>query len=200
VQSILAATGKPTAMEECMSTNPTVSRISLVDPENAPQPIKDALSRLPVINVFRALANAESLYPNFSAYMLQLFRPMELDKALERMIVLHVVKRSECLYAWRQNVVVGHSVGVSDEQIAALERGEIDAGCFDEAERAAFAFTNEVMDLIEATDGSFNEVKRHFSDRAIVEMLYVIGTYMMVARVLRTGRIPLDDKPADSPQ
>jgi hypothetical protein len=53
-----------------MSTNPTVSRISLVDPENAPQPIKDALSRLPVINVFRALANAESLYPNFSAYML----------------------------------------------------------------------------------------------------------------------------------
>jgi hypothetical protein len=87
-------------MEECMSTNPTVSRISLVDPENAPQPIKDALSRLPVINVFRALANAESLYPYFSAYMLQLFRPMELDKALERMIVLHVVKRSECLYAY----------------------------------------------------------------------------------------------------
>jgi alkylhydroperoxidase family enzyme len=125
---------------------------------------------------------------------------MELDKALERMIVLHVVKRSECLYAWRQNVVVGHSVGVSDEQIAALERGEIDAGCFDEAERAAFAFTNEVMDLIEATDGSFNEVKKHFSDRAITEMFYVIGTYMMVARVLRTGRIPLDGKPADSPQ
>ena len=29
-----------------MSTNPTVPRISLVDPENAPQPIKDALSRL----------------------------------------------------------------------------------------------------------------------------------------------------------
>jgi hypothetical protein len=28
-----------------MSTNPTVSRISLVDPDNAPQPIKDALSR-----------------------------------------------------------------------------------------------------------------------------------------------------------
>jgi hypothetical protein len=31
-------------------------------------------------------------------------------------------------------------------------------------------------------------------------MFYVIGTYMMLARVLRTGRIPLDDKPADSPE
>src|SRR6202008_740952 len=100
-------------------------RLKLVDPENASKPIADALALLPVINVFRALANAESLYPHFSNYMLQLFRPMELDKALERMIVLHVAKRSECFYAWRQNVVVGHSVGVTDHQIAALEAGDI---------------------------------------------------------------------------
>jgi alkylhydroperoxidase family enzyme len=57
-----------------------------------------------------------------------------------------------------------------------------------------------VMDLIEATDHTYDAVKKHFSDRAITEMFYVIGTYMMLARVLRTGRIPLDDKPADSPQ
>lgn len=183
-----------------MSTATTAPRLSLINPETASKPIKDALALLPVINVFRALANAESLYPYFSNYMLQLFRPMELDKALERMIVLHVAKRSDCIYAWRQNVVVGHSVGVTDEQIAALEKGEIKASCFSEAEQAAFAFTNEVMDLIEATDHTYDAVKKHFSDRAITEMFYVIGTYMMVARVLRTGRIPLDDKPADSPQ
>jgi alkylhydroperoxidase family enzyme len=183
-----------------MSTATTAPRLSLIDPETASKPINDALALLPVINVFRALANAESLYPSFSNYMLQLFRPMELDKALERMIVLHVAKRSDCVYAWRQNVVVGHSVGVTDEQIAALEKGDIKASCFSEAEQAAFAFTNEVMDLIEATDHTYDAVKKHFSDRAITEMFYVIGTYMMVARVLRTGRIPLDDQPADSPQ
>jgi alkylhydroperoxidase family enzyme len=135
-----------------MSTATTAPRLSLINPETASKPIKDALALLPVINVFRALANAESLYPYFSNYLLQLFRPMELDKALERMIVLHVARRSDCIYAWRQNVVVGHSVGVTDEQIAALEKGEIKASCFSEAEQAAFAFTNEVMDLIEATD------------------------------------------------
>jgi alkylhydroperoxidase family enzyme len=179
---------------------PQPPRLSLINPETASKPIKDALALLPVINVFRALANAESLYPYFSNYLLQLFRPMELDKALERMIVLHVARRSDCIYAWRQNVVVGHSVGVTDEQIAALEKGEIKASCFSEAEQAAFAFTNEVMDLIEATDHTYDAVKKHFSDRAITEMFYVIGTYMMLARVLRTGRIPLDNKPADSPQ
>jgi alkylhydroperoxidase family enzyme len=183
-----------------MSTELTAPRLKLVDPNTASKPIKEALALLPVINVFRAFANAETLYPYFANYMLRLFRPMELDKVLERMIVLHVAKRSDCLYAWRQNVVVAHSVGVTDEQLAALEKGDTQASCFSEAEQSAFAFTDEVMDLIEATDRTYEGVKRHFTDRAITEMLYVIGTYMLVARVLRTGRVPLDDKPADSPQ
>ena len=42
------------------------------------------------------------------------------------------------------------------------------------------------MDLIEATDETYAAVKNNFSDRAITEMLYVIGTYMLVVRVLRT--------------
>jgi alkylhydroperoxidase family enzyme len=183
-----------------MSTYTAAPRLKLTDPETASESLKEAFALLPVINVFRAMANAETLYPYFGNYMLQLFRPMELDKALERMIVLHVARRSDCFYAWRQNVVVGHSVRVADEQIAALERGDIKAICFSEAEQAAFVFTNEVMDLIEATDETYAAVKKYFSDRAITEMLYVIGTYMLIVRVLRTGRVPLDDKPADSPQ
>ena len=174
--------------------------LKLVDPESASQPIADALALLPLINVFRAVANAETLYPYFGKYMLQLFRPMELDKALERMIVLHVAKRSDCLYAWRQNVVVGHSVGVTDQQIVALDAGDIKANCFSEAEQSVFSFTDEVMDLIEATDETYAAVKKNFSDRAITEMLYVIGTYMLVVRVLPTGRVPLDDEPSASPQ
>ena len=133
------------------------------------------------------MANAETLYPHFSEYMLRLFRPLELDKALERMIVLRVANQSNCFYAWRQNVVVAHSVGVKDEQIAALERGDVKASCFTEAEQVA-------------TDQTYDAAKKHFSDRALTEILYVIGTYMLIARVIRTGRVPLDEKPAASPE
>jgi alkylhydroperoxidase family enzyme len=89
---------------------------------------------------------------------------------------------------------------VKDEQIAALEEGDVKAGCFTEAEQIAFTFTDEVMQLIEATDQTYDAAKKHFSDRALTEMLYVIGTYMLIVRVIRTGRVPLDDKPAASPQ
>ena len=177
-----------------------VQGLKLIDPETASKPIADAFALLPVINVFRAMANAETLYPYYSSYLLRLFQPLELDKALERMIVLHVANQSHCFYAWRQNVVVAHSVGVKDEQIAALEKGDIKANCFTEAEQAAFAFTDDVMQLIEATDKTYDAAKKHFSDRALTEILYVIGTYMFIARVIRSGRVPLDDEPAASPQ
>src|SRR5580693_1141258 len=136
-----------TTLAEQHNPQQLAQRLKLVDPETASKPIADAFALLPVINVFRAMANAETLYPYYSSYLLRLFQPLELDKALERMIVLHVANQSHCFYAWRQNVVVAHSVGVKDEQIAALEKGDITATCFTDAEQVALAFTDEVMQL-----------------------------------------------------
>jgi hypothetical protein len=56
------------------------------------------------------------------------------------------------------------------------------------------------MDRIEATEQTYTDVRKHFSDRALTEVLYVIGTYMFVARLVRTGHVPFDDEPAPSPQ
>jgi hypothetical protein len=50
------------------------------------------------------------------------------------------------------------------------------------------------------TDRTYEAAKRHFSDRALTEILYVVGSYMLVARVLRTGHVPLDDKPVPVPE
>jgi alkylhydroperoxidase family enzyme len=183
-----------------MSTTTVAPRLAPIDPGAAPEATADAFKLLPVINVFRAMANAETLFPPYFSYLARLFKPLELDKAVERMMVLRVAKQSDCFYIWRQNVVVGHSVGVTDEQIAALDKGDIKASCFTPAHQAAFAFTDEVMNLIEATDQTYDAAKRYFSDRALTEMLYLIGTYMFLARVIRTGRVALDDEPAPSPQ
>jgi hypothetical protein len=112
-------------------------RLGLVDPGTASPAVSKAFARLPVINVFRAMANAESLYPAFIDFLSLLFRPLEIDPALERMIVLRVALLGECFYAWRQNVVVARSVSVTEEQISALERGDIVAKCFSPAQQAS---------------------------------------------------------------
>jgi alkylhydroperoxidase family enzyme len=177
----------------------TTEPLTLVDPANASNPVANTFKSIPNINVFRALANAETLFPAYLQYVSLLFNPLELDSALERMIVLHVAAVSQCFYIWRQNVIVARSVGVSQEQIAALEIGDTGSSFFSEKEKIALRFAHEAVQLIEVTDATYADTKALFSDRAITEMLYVIGTYMFLARLLRTGRVPLDEKPADAP-
>jgi hypothetical protein len=38
-----------------------------------------------------------------------------------------------------------------------------------------------------------SQAKRFYLDRAITEMLYVVGAYMFIARVARTARVPPDE-------
>jgi len=158
--------------------------------------ISETFDKLPPINLFRAAANAKTLYPAFIQYMYLLFKPLELDARIERLIVLYVGKLSDCIYIWRQNVVVAKSLGVTQEEIDALERNDTKAACFSDAQKVAFRFADEAFRLIEVSDEVYVEASCFFSPQALTELLYVVGTYMLLARIARTGRVPLDATPA----
>ncbi len=166
------------------------ARLPLVDNISA------TFDKLPPINLFRAAANARTLYPAFIQYMYLLFKPLELDGRIERLIVLYVGKLSDCVYIWRQNVVVARSLGITQEEIDTLEKNDTQADCFSDAQKAAFRFAEEAFWLIEVSDEVYAEATRFFGPQAVTELLYVVGTYMLLARVARTGRVPLDASPA----
>jgi len=164
------------------------ARLPLVDNINA------IFDKLPSINLFRAAANAPTLYPAFIQFMYLLFKPLELDARVERLVVLYVGQLSDCIYIWRQNVA--KSLGITEQEIGAVQRQQTTADCFSAAQRAAFRFAEEAVRLIEVSDEVYAEASRFFGPRALIEILYVVGTYMLLARVARTGRVPLDEAPA----
>lgn len=81
-----------------------------------------------------------------------------------------------------------------------LEKGDITADCFSAAQQAAFQFTNECVKQIEVSDTTYAEAAKYLSDRQITELLYVLGTYMFICRVVRSGHVPLDAQPAALPE
>jgi alkylhydroperoxidase family enzyme len=168
--------------------------------ESSLQPLlTGAAAGLPAINVFRALTNAPSLAPDYLQYFGHLFKPLELRAQTERLVVLWTGKLSGCDYIWRQNIVVAKSLEISDRKIAELDAGNVQADCFTMEEVTAFQFVRELIDFVEVTDVTYAEAVKYFSPRAITEMLYVVGSYMFLARLIRTGRVPLDAQPAEVP-
>ena len=169
-----------------------MARLPYVDPEVVPERVRSALEAVPPLNVFRMVANAETAFRPWLAFGGALLSSLELDARLRELVILHVGRLSDAEYEWVQHVPIARAVGAGDAEIAALEAGDVDAACFTAAERAALRFTGEVVRDVRASDAAFEALRAELSPREIVELLLVIGQYMLVARVAVNAGIEID--------
>ena len=170
-----------------------MARVPYVYPDDAPPHVRDALERLPPLNIFRTLAHAESAFRPYLRFGSAILGELELDPKLRELAILQVAKISEAEYEWVQHVAIGRHVGVSDEQIAAIEASaHAGADCFDETERAVLAFTAEVVRGPRVADETYAALAERLSTREIVELLLTAGSYLMLARVMTALEIDVD--------
>ena len=171
-----------------------MARISYVNPASASAPARDALERVPPLNIFRMMANADSAFRPWLRWGSALLRKLELDPLLRELAILRVARLTpHAEYEWVQHVPLARAVGATDEQVKALERDDIGADCFSEAERPVLRFTTEVVRDARASGEALDSLKEVLSAREIVELLMVIGQYMMLARVMATLDLELDE-------
>ena len=76
---------------------------------------------------------------------------------------------------------------------ARTSSGSARSEALDEVERAVVAFAAEVVATPRVSDETFDAVRRHLNPREIVELLLTAGNYLMLARVMTTLELELDD-------
>jgi alkylhydroperoxidase family enzyme len=172
-----------------------MSRIQPVDPAAAPEPVREALALLPDLNIFKTLAHAETAFRPFLRFGGAVLGQLELDPQLRELAILQVAHAAEADYEWVQHVAIARALGVPDEQIGAVERGDLDA--FGDPERAVLELAAAVVAGPRIPDELFERLRAHFDERRIVELLLTVGDYLMLARVMTVLEIDLDE-PAGS--
>ena len=171
-----------------------MARLPYVDPAAAPDPVREVLEVVPPLNIFRMMANAETAFRPWIRWGGVLLTDLALDPTLRELAILRVARLTpHAEYEWVQHVPIAKAVGASDEQVAALEADQPEADCFSEEQRALLRFTTEVVRDARASEESLRRVAEFLSTREIVELLMVIGQYMMVARVMATTDMELDE-------
>ena len=85
---------------------------------------------------------------------------------------------------------IGKNVGVTDEQNAALENWQ-QATCFNEVQRAALAFADEIVKLHKPTDATFKAIASKLTPAALVELQLSVGFYIMTSKFLETFAIDM---------
>jgi 4-carboxymuconolactone decarboxylase len=171
-----------------------VTRLPYADPERLPPAAREALDAVPPLGVFRMMANAETAFRPWLRWGGTLLGDLALDPLLRELAILRVARLTpHADYEWVQHVPIARVVGAADEQVAALERGEVDGECFSDAQRTVLHFTTEFVHDARVSDPTFEAATALLSARELVELMMVIGQYSMLARVMATTELDLDE-------
>ncbi|HVN84027.1 MAG TPA: carboxymuconolactone decarboxylase family protein [Candidatus Binatia bacterium] len=170
-----------------------MARLPYVDPATAPDDIREILEGMPVkLGVFRMMAHAESSFRSLMRLGRDILGRQQLSAKLRELAILRVANRSNARYEWVQHVPIAKGAGGSDAQVAALDRGDATASCFDAREQLLLRFTDELIDKVKVTDATFAAAQQEFSSREIVEIILAVGYYMLIARLLETTAVDLE--------
>jgi len=165
-----------------------------VDENKVSDKTREILGNTPrKLNVARMIANAsDAVFQNFSRLGNSLMTRGKLDKKLRELAILRNARVCNSLYEYTQHVPIARAAGLSDDQIAAIDNWE-SAQCFNEIERLVLRLTDEVAQNVKGTHTTLEALKKHLGPGEIVELIMAIGFWGMVARVLETTEVELED-------
>lgn len=164
----------------------------LDEKDAAPEVLKILKSGAIVLNVQRMTANAQSIFLQRSRLSNALFTQIKIDPRLREIAILRTAKDCKSVYEWTQHVPAAKHVGVSEEQIAAIENWQT-AKCFSDLERLVLQFTDEVNANVKASRVTLEALKQHLSPGEIIELLIIIGHWRQTASILKTTEVELED-------
>ncbi|MBN9004311.1 MAG: carboxymuconolactone decarboxylase family protein [Rhizobiales bacterium] len=141
-------------------------------------------------NIFRMMAHSPAYFEQYCRLGRAIRFKGELDPIVRELAITRTGILCEAPYEVVAHKRIGKGVGVTDEQNEALASWK-DAACFDETQRAALAFTDEVVTQRRPTDATFNAIAAKLTPGALIELQLSIGFYIMTSKFLETFGVDL---------
>lgn len=171
-----------------------MSRIPYPVVEDLPNDVRKIVEHAN-LNALRMFAHATpQAFEHFYPFMATFFSVSKLPADLRQIAVLRAGYIAGCDYVTRQHGALGRDVGLSDAAIAATRDGVAPAGVLTPAQQAVLGFADEVIRNANASDATLAEVRRHLDDNQLMDLMMVIGIYMMLSRLILTSGAEVDTK------
>jgi alkylhydroperoxidase family enzyme len=117
---------------------------------------------------------------------------IDLDGRLRELVIIRVAHLTGATYVVKQHVPeLAHAEGLTEQECEALADGPRSAR-FSERERAALAYADAMTRDVAVPDAVFAALKPHFSERQIVELAVLVGSYNMHNKVFGALRVDLE--------
>ena len=142
-----------------------------------------------VSNALRSLAHAPEGLRKFQAVGHYGRYDTDLTE-IQRELIIMITGRGS-VYAWGHHVPLGRQAGIREDQIAAIKAGKVPDGLSaQDAALCAYVFAFTTLGGVDET--VFEDLKRHFTHRQIVDISLTSGYYLALGACLIAFDVELE--------
>lgn len=147
-----------------------------------------------LLNLDRMLLHSPPLAVGWNGFLRAVRTELALDARSRELAICAVAVLNGAEYEFAHHAPEYLRAGGTEAQLASLrEPTAADAAdVFDPAARAVLRLAFQMTRNVAVDDETFDAVRRHFDDRATVELVGVVATYNMVSRFLVALRVGLE--------
>jgi len=171
-----------------------MARVSLVEETQQPE-LAESIAKIKgarggrLINIYRLMLHSPALANAWFDLNQAVRYGTEIDGQSRELAVIRVAILNGVEYVQRAHgPAYALKEGLTPEQVAALWDWRA-SQLFTAQQRALLAYTDAMTEKIEVTDDVFDNARKHFSERQIVELTMLIGAYNMLTRFLKALKV-----------
>jgi alkylhydroperoxidase family enzyme len=149
------------------------------------------------LNVFRVLLRHERVAKAVNDMLLTLLVRPELDARLRELVIMRLGWSTGSVYEWTQHWPIALRSSLREDEVLAV-RDWPTHDSFGDAERAVLAATDETLRDGRVSDATWAACVAHVgggdpNSAVLIELVTAIGLWRMIAGILRTLGVALED-------
>jgi alkylhydroperoxidase family enzyme len=171
--------------------------LAALRPAGATQELKRPADAPRGLNVLGTLAQHPTLMHAYHAFNGHILYTSSLDARQRELLILRVAARRGAEYEWRQHVYLAKGAGFSDDEIERIAEGP-NAPDWSTLDAAMLRAVDELIADAEITDGTWAELAAELDRHQLMDLVFTVGAYDLLAMAFKSFGVELDDDLAAS--
>ena len=165
--------------------------LAALRPANArhPFPARDP-ERPKGLNVLGTLAHHPELATAYHHLVGHALFATSLTPRQRELLVLRVAHRRDSAYEWAQHAVIAADAGITPDEVERVRADPADGDLWSQVDRAVLIAADDLLDDARIADHTWATLASEFDTRQIMDVIFTVGTYDVLAMALRSFDVP----------
>lgn len=166
--------------------------LAALRPPNPRHPNPATENRPTAMNVLGTMAHHPALAQAYFTLNGHVLLATTLSERHRELLIMRVAAVRECGYEWAQHLFMARDAGLTDEEIGRISYGAR-SPFWDDIDAALVRSVDELICDGTLSDSIWRTLTSHFTPQQILDTIFTVGTYDLLARLFNALHMDIDD-------